>query len=180
MMDVGHKIEEMGSELDHIIHEMNDLPDDAAAQWAAGLLYGASKGTIDKRDYIVGCSWSSPIVKRQLTKAYDHYEAGEHQEGNKHMKKAEPWWRLSMATCWKTNKHFNRMHRAKNEFFNRDDWKDIVQGNYDENRDYIDQQWAYSLKSWDEGVYFNAGMFYAYTFAALSKTDDMDASQLPF
>lgn len=53
-----------------------------------------------------------------------------------------------------------------------DDWESIARNNYETNQDYIDQQWSHTLKTWNEGVYFNAGMFYAYTYAALTVVPD--------
>ena len=50
----------------------------------------------------------------------------------------------------------------------QDDWSEQTDANYAANKDYIDQQWMYMMKSWNEGVYFNAGMFYAYIYAAIT------------
>ena len=65
------------------------------------------------------------------------------------MSTAEPFWRLSMVTCWKTNKYFNRMHKHERDFLARDDWKDLVKSNYSANQAYIDQQWDFSKTSWN-------------------------------
>ena len=185
--EFGHKIDELapkiekaGEQVQTVLDEMNGLPKDAPAQFAAGVLYGASNGTIDERDYILGCTWSNPILRRHLNKAFKNYNAGKDQKGNKQMQKAEPWFSASMITCWKTAKYFRRIDDAMDKFFAREDWNTVVQDNYSANQDYIDQQWGYTLKTWNEGVYFNAGMFYAQTFAALAASEEIDASLLDF
>ena len=87
----------------------NRLPKDASAQWSAGFLYGASGRTIDQRDYILGCSKHCPIVDRKLSKAWAAYENGNYSRANKKMESARLPWRLSMVTCWDTNKDFHRI-----------------------------------------------------------------------
>ena len=170
-----HKIDKAITEVKEFVKDSNKLEDDATIQFAAGLLYGASKGTIDKRDYLLDCSYETRIAKRQLYKAFEDYNAGKHEEGNKHMKKATPWWRLQMVTCWKTTKYFNKIDEALDTFFAKDDWSDIVSDNYSTSQAVIDQNWSNTLKTWNEGVYFNAGMFYAYTFSALAASEQFDA-----
>ena len=59
-----HKIDKAIDEVKEFVKDSNKLPDQAAIQFAAGLLYGASKGTIDERDYLLDCSFDSRIVKR--------------------------------------------------------------------------------------------------------------------
>ena len=75
-------IKDKVSEFNKVLNEFNDIPDEAAAQFASGMLYGFSKGTIDERDYILGCAWSCPIVKRNLGKAFEAYNAGDDEGGN--------------------------------------------------------------------------------------------------
>lgn len=108
---VGHKFQET-REAHKDFHESFEvataaLPEDAQAQFASGLLYGASKGTVDERDYIVGCTHYCPWVSRQLRKAFEDYNAGDDKHGNRHMSRAEPWWRLSMIGCHETNHYFS-------------------------------------------------------------------------
>ena len=69
---------------------MDSLPADTAAQFSAGLLYGWSVGVIDERDYIVGCTFECPYVKKQLSKAFDDYNDGDYKNGNKHMMRTQP------------------------------------------------------------------------------------------
>ena len=95
----GHHVHELKHEFQEVFHA-DGLPDDATAQFASGLLYGASKGTVDERDYIVDCSWTCPVTNRFLSAAFKSYNNGNDKRGNKRMKHAEPFWRFSMLTCW--------------------------------------------------------------------------------
>ena len=170
-------IMDLGKDIVETIKKQDSLPVDAPPQFAAGLLYGYTDQTVDKRDYILGCNHTGPYVRHQLGKAFEAYLVGDDAKGNKHMQRAEPFWRLSMVTCFKTNKYFNKIDHEKDAFLAREDFSDVVQDNYTKNKDYIDSQWSQALKTWEEGVYFNSGMFYARTFKALIATD---ATDLPF
>ena len=152
--------------------DSNGLPSDTTAQFSAGLLYAWSGQTIDKRDYLVDCTIPLPRAKRQLRKAFDDYNAGDLDAGNKHMRKIQPSWQLSMILCPATWFDFRAMIKEKDDFFARDDWPTVANQNYDANKDYVDQQWQFALNSWNTGVYFNAGMFYGRVFATLSATTD--------
>ena len=171
---VGEHLKTTGVMAGEVVHDkvfFDALPSDTTAQFSAGLLYAWSGQTVDKRDYLVGCTLEIPRVKRQLGKAFDDYNAGDDRAGNQHMKKATPWWQLSMVLCWETYDDFRGLIEYKDAFFARDDWQTVARENYDANQAYVDQQWQYALDSWNTGVYFNAGMFYGRTWAALSATE---------
>ena len=74
----------------------------------------------------------------------------------------------SMATCEDTNGYFKEISDANAAFFEQKDWADIVKQNYDDNKDYIDQQWTFCLDAWNTGVYFNSGMFYERVWLSMS------------
>ena len=65
-----------------------------------------------------------------------------------------------MAACTETNAFFEAMADRAHDFFDQDGWEDIVEANYNKNKDVIDMQWGHGVTSWNQGVYFNAGMFY--------------------
>ena len=139
----------------------SDLPADATAQWSAGLLYGWTERRKDKRDYIVGCSEEWPRLNNSLNAAFDSFNADDVEAGNQQLADSRFFWRLSMWKCWKTNHKFSKKLHKMDHFYARDDASDIIEANYNANKDSIDQQWGFMLKSFNEGVYFNAGMFYA-------------------
>ena len=157
-------IKDLGQDITDVLKkDLDTLPADAAPKFAAGMLYGYTDGTVDKRDYILGCNHTGPYVRHQLNKAFEAYVAGDDAKGNKHMLKAEPFWRLSMVTCWKTNKYFTKMDHEKDAFLKRDDYADVVQANYEANKDYIIQimpcfvvmklhrpavVWGFALQTW--------------------------------
>ena len=60
----------------------SDLPEDASAQWYAGLLYAHSLQTVDARDYIVGCTHQRDSLDAKLEEAFGHYVAAEYTDGN--------------------------------------------------------------------------------------------------
>ena len=52
------------------------------------------------------------------------------------------------------------MVNASHDFFDMQNWDVIVDENYANQKELIDHQNELMLKSWNEGNYFNAGMFY--------------------
>ena len=50
-------IKDFKSDFVQVFEEMDGVSKDAGAQFNSGLLYGDSKGTVDMRDYILGCAW---------------------------------------------------------------------------------------------------------------------------
>ena len=65
-----------------------------------------------------------------------------------------------MEDCDKTNYLFEGIADRAHDFFDADGWEDTVEANYNKNKALVDQQWEYGLYSWNNGIYFNAGMFY--------------------
>ena len=96
----------------------------------------------------------------KLERAYESYHAESWESANKSIRDTEPYYRDSMEACTETNAFFEEMADRAHDFFDQDGWHDTAEANYNANKDTIDMQWSYGLNSWDQGVYFNAGMFY--------------------
>merc|ERR1712032_1100173 len=75
---------------------------------------------------------------------------------------------------------FTDIDTQKTEFYDQDDADELAEANYQANKDFVDQQFGYMLNSYNTGVYFNAGMFYARIFNVLvpaveqTKTEEID------
>ena len=96
----------------------------------------------------------------KLSRAYEKYAEGNYESGNKSIRDSEPYYRDSMEACPETNAAFEEMADRAHDFFAQENWRDIAEANYLANQVLIDQQWSFSLLTWDQGVPFNAGMFY--------------------
>ena len=81
---------------------------------------------------------------------------------------AEDWFRKSFAECEETNEAFDEMANTIEAFFNMDDWNSVVRQNYYNNKALVDQQWQFGLDRWNQGVYFDAGMFYGRAWRILA------------
>ena len=149
----------------------NALNAEDVAQWSAGFLYGASGRTIDEREYILDCSSNSRMVNRKFTRAYRAYNNDDIERGNDKLQSARLPWRLTMLTCSDTNSEFTSIMHSVDAFTAQADYMDQAQANYDANPTAIDSNWSNGLKTWNEGVYFNAGMFYGEVLVALTATD---------
>ena len=73
-----------------------------------------------------------------------------------------------MADCAETNAHFESMADRAHDFFDQDGWRDITDANYNAQKDLVDQQFSFMNTSWDQGIYFNAGMFFGRTWYYLA------------
>ena len=72
-----------------------------------------------------------------------------------------------MNDCKRVNWRFDEMTDQVHKFFAKDDWERIVNKNYEDNKDVVDEQWAHSMRTWDAGIFFDAGMFYGRTWKIL-------------
>lgn len=59
---------------------------------------------------------------------------------------------------------FSDINDQKTQFYARYDADSIAEANYHANKDFVDHQFGLMLKTFNEGVYFNAGMFYGRIF----------------
>ena len=144
------------------------LPDDAVAQWTAGLLYGLSGRTEDKRDKLVKCMKHCPFTARRFGKAYQSYNDGKLAKGNQKLWRTTPFWFGTMIRCGSTALDLAAFEWTAAKFNWRSDSEDVARANYEANKARVDQDWANGLKSFNEGVYFNAGMFYGEVWNVLA------------
>ena len=73
-----------------------------------------------------------------------------------------------MANCPDTQDQWQAIVDNAEDFTTSDGWMDTVRANYATNTAVIDHLWSFYLSEFDNGVYFNAGMFYGRTYMALS------------
>ena len=74
-----------------------------------------------------------------------------------------------MRHCHDTKDYFDQMVDEAHDFFDQRHWEDIIDANYAANKVLVDQQNSFMVKEWNEGTYFNAGMFYGRVWLLLSK-----------
>ena len=148
-----------------------DLPSDATPQFMAGFIYAFHDQLIDIRDDLVACydPTTASIANRYLDAAFSSYNGGDIDSGNNLIGSSRQLMQNGDAGCDQdVQDTVSAAFSDSFTFTDRDDWEDISSDNYDANQDYVDQQWAYCLKTWNEGVYFNAGMFYGRVYNVLS------------
>ena len=64
---------------------------------------------------------------------------------------------------------FEAMADKAHAFFEADGWKDVIHANYEAHSDVVDVEWASGMTSWEQGLYFNSGMFYGRVWNVLAK-----------
>lgn len=114
-----------------------------------------------------------------MSAAYGSYADGDIAKGNQKLWRTTPWLVTSMLHCGTTAIDLASYEWTAAKFMWRDDWKDVATANYNANKDLVDRDWGFNLKSWEEGTYFNAGMFYAEVWNVLSKVPEPEAVPVP-
>ena len=74
---------------------------------------------------------------------------------------------------------FTDINTQKTNFYAQYDADSIAEANYQANKDFVDQQFGYMLNSFNTGVYFNAGMFYARIFNVLVPAGEHTETEEP-
>ena len=74
----------------------------------------------------------------KLMSAFDHYHNEDYMDGNAEMQCTEEYFRDSMTDCAETNASFEQMVSAAHDFFALDNWMDIVEANYKDQKVLID------------------------------------------
>ena len=89
--------------------------------------------------------------------------------------------RRSMTDCCDTQHYFDEMVNKAHDFFDLSNWEDIVDQNYEANKDLIDNQNMQMLYSWfDAPNYFNAGMFYGRIWMLLAQGCMIHCPEWPY
>ena len=115
---------------------------------------------MDARHYLLECTQWRKELDDKLIGAYQQYGDEDYKGGNATMLGAEDDFRQSMADCDDPNNYFDDIVNTLNDFLDLPNWEDIVNANYADNKELVDHQSLLMFKSWNEGIYFNAGMFY--------------------
>ena len=100
----------------------SDLPEDASAQWYAGLLYAYQYQVEEHRAYLKDCSKQSDHLDSHLEGAFGEYHDERYKNGNMIMASTEDLFRESMHYCAETNDLFEEMVQKSHDFFDRSDW----------------------------------------------------------
>ena len=132
---------------------------DDSAYFAAGFMYAYTSQTKDLSSVLVDCSAQVDQLDLRLTRQFKRYSFENYAGGNKAIRNAEANWRESMVDCTETNFLFEEIAGETHAFFEQDDWKNVLETNYQAQKEVIDSQWDQMLQSWDHATYFNAGMF---------------------
>ena len=107
-------------------------------------------------------------IDRGLSKGFKSYQKGKTQKGSKQIFGTFDAYGEAMASCEKTNPSFEKWSEEKDAFFAQENWAQIVKAHYIPRKEYFDTEEGYMLKSWENGEYFQAGMFWAEIWAGLT------------
>ena len=111
---------------------------------------------------------SSSVMLDDVEWYYRHYK---YHDGNRYMYNSIDYFYEGMAACDQdTQDVFKSTFDSVKAFIEDEetDWKEVAQANYNEEQEFVDEQWFNYIKEWDLGVYFSAGMFYGRVYGVLS------------
>ena len=129
----------------------------APAEFAAGWYYGVTEE--DKRTDILSCYAQNDDLTNALYDAMDAYIAGDSKTGDEKMKESKTLWDTAMAGCGKVAEKMGEIAKEFDDIQKRSDWDKVSKKIYEANKDVIDRDVSLELKQWEEGVFFNSGMF---------------------
>ena len=78
------------------------LTSTASAQFYSGFLYAYTGQSVDKRDYIVGCSVQMDALDDELTRVYSDPDDSYAGRGSSYLMGTGPLYEVSMADCDET------------------------------------------------------------------------------
>ena len=81
------------------------------------------------------------------------------QTAEKKMAHAQPLFKTALGSCDKVGDKLEEWAKKGEDLKARKDWAEIEKKIYEENKQIIDRNTGLELESWEQGVYFNAGMF---------------------
>ena len=130
----------------------------APAQWIAGWYYGVDSK--DKRDDILKCYKANDDLTNNLYDAMEAYIAGDTKTGDEKMDDSRPLFKDAMSGCSEgiTGDLLDIYQQIK-DMMDKPDWKDYAEKVYKENKVMIDRDIDLEFREWEQGVFFNSGMF---------------------
>ena len=140
----------------------SSLPAETAAQYYAGYLWAVKQE--DKRDEIVSCFKTDINLNDMLQKIMDADREGKTEDAKKLWSKAESHWTKSLKECTKDSIYdeYKALDQYTKDVMSRKDIDDFLAKRYTEYKAEIDQFSEIMLTRWDNGVYFDAGMYDGY------------------
>ena len=136
------------------------LSPDAGAQFYAGYVWGVKAE--DKRNAIVGCFKTDSDLNDMLNNIMADVKSGKISDADDLWEKSESHFDVSLQKCtdgsiydeWKALDKFSK------DVLNSKDAQKILDANYKKFKRQIDLRSGFMSDSWNNGVYFDAGMYY--------------------
>ena len=129
---------------------------DAPAQFIAGWHYGIAHEK-DRDD--LSCFKADDDLTNTLYDAMEAYIAGNHADGDAKMTATVPLYKEALSGCGRLETHIGKWAQRIDEMKAREDWPQLLKEIYQANKDVIDRDTGLELREWEQGVFFNSGMF---------------------
>ena len=129
---------------------------DAPAQFIAGWHYGIA----DKKERDdLSCFKADDDLTNTLYDAMEAYIVGDHSAGDAKMTATVPLYKEALSGCGRLETLIGNWAQKIDEMKERKDWPQISKQIYKANKDLIDRDTGLELREWEQGVFFNSGMF---------------------
>ena len=88
------------------------------------------------------------------------YAARDNNAGDAMIDETKPLFKKALSECKKLDHHmFGRWAQRFDEMVERSDWKEFAMKVFRANKSFIVRDLDLEIKQWDQGSYFNSGMF---------------------
>ena len=87
------------------------------------------------------------------------YIAGDSAAGDAKMKATVPLYNEALSGCGRLANLIGKWAQKTDDMMERKDWPQISKDIYKENKDLIDRDIGLELREWEQGVFYNSGMF---------------------
>jgi len=148
--------------LDNLPQELSaDTQNDyAPAQMIAGWLYGITLNTVDFRDDIMDCYTVNSDITTSYYGAMADFKAGNFSDGDAKLDTAGQFYDAAFANCDSSvTDALSQWADKVKEMKSADNWDDVSEQIYTDNKAKVDADSGYMFNSWDRGVFFDSGLF---------------------
>ena len=129
----------------------------APAQFMAGWYYGIAEK--DKRDELLKCYKTDIDLTNSLYDAMEAYIDGDKATGDAKMADTKPLYKKALSGCGQVAEHMGEWAQKFDDLTKIADWPKVASQIYQDNKAVVDTDIKNELLEWEEGVFFNSGMF---------------------
>lgn len=133
---------------------------EAPAQMIAGWLFGITDQALEYRDKIVGCYKTNVNITNDYYDGMAAYKSGNSTAGDAKFNDARQYYDDAFSGCASdVTDALTKWTDKVDALANIKNWDQVSKQIYTQHKDVLDQDIQFEFMYWDQGVYYNAGMY---------------------